>query len=671
MVHMEATLHQKVTAGHLARKAYLYVRQSSLRQVLENTESTQRQYALRERAIALGWKEDQVVTIDCDLGQSGASSENRDGFQRLVAEVGLGQAGIVMGLEVSRLARRSSDWHHLLEICALTRTLLLDEDGLYDPSQFNDKTLLGLKGNFSETELHYLRMRLQGGLQSKASRGELKLRLPVGFAYDLRDRVVLTPEKDVQESLRLLFRTFERVGTPNAVMRHFRDHGLKLPMRIHAGPSKGEIVWRPPSRNRVEEVLRNPRYAGAFAYGRRSQQGVTRNGKQVVVKLPREKWQAFLPGIHEGYISLEDYEKNQRRLAESSGKKPWQHPPREGPALLQGLAVCGRCGSRMGVRYHFRRGKVNPDYCCPGPQRGRGEPVCQSIPGDGIDELVGKLLIEVMKPVGLEVALAVQAELEKRSEEADKLRFRAVERAQYETDLARRRYMQVDPDNRLVADSLEGEWNTRLRSLRDARDEYERAREADRLALDEETKARIRALASDFPALWHDPKTAARERKRMVRLVIEDVTLLKEEEVTFNVRFKGGAARSFLIPRLRSAWEERTTPPEVVSQIDRLLHDHTEGEVAKILNQQGMVSGCGRSFDGRRVRVTRRLYKLKSRYTRLREAGFLKLEEAAKKIGICKWEVKKRRAEGKLAVETRKLNDMGEYMYKDPDWKDG
>jgi len=668
---METGLHQKVTAGHLARKAYLYIRQSSLRQVIENTESTQRQYALRERAIALGWREDQVVTIDCDLGQSGASSEHRDGFQRLVAEVGLGQAGIVMGLEVSRLARRSSDWHRLLEICALTRTLLLDEDGLYDPSQFNDKTLLGLKGNFSETELHYLRMRLQGGLQNKASRGELRIRLPVGFVYDPRDRVVLMPEKQVQESIRLLFKTFERVGTPYAVMRHFRAHGLRFPMLLHSGPSKGEIVWQLPSRNRVEEVLRNPRYAGAFVYGRRTQQGVTRNGKQVVVKVPREKWQAFLPGIHEGYISLEEYERNQRRLAENSGRRRWLHPPREGLALLQGLAVCGRCGSHMSVRYHFRRGKVNPDYLCQGLQKGRGEPVCQSIPGDGIDDLVGKLLVEVMTPVGLEVALAVQAELEKRSEEADKLRFRAVERAQYEVDLARRRYMQVDPDNRLVADQLEGEWNTRLRALRESRDEYERAREADHLALDEEKKARIRALASDFPALWRDPKTPSRERKRMVRLVIEDVTLLKEKEVSLNVRFKGGAVRSFLIPRLRSSWEERKTSPEVVSQIDRLLEDHTEGEVAEILNEQGLMSGCGRSFDGRRVRVTRRLYKLRSRYTRLREVGFLKLEEAAKKLGICKGVVKERRAQGTLPVATRKLNDMGEYMYKDPERKDG
>ena len=324
----------------------------------------------------------------------------------------------------------------------------------------------------------------------------------------------------------------------------------------------------------------------------------------------------------------------------------------------------------MTVRYHFRRGKVNPDYVCQGPQRGRGDPVCQSIPGDGIDEFVGKLLVDLVKPVGLEVALAVQAELEKRSEEADKLRFRAVERAQYEVDLARRRYMQVDPDNRLVADQLEAEWNARLRGLRESRDEYERAREVDQLAMDDEKKARIRALASDFPALWRNPKTPYRERKRMVRLLIEDVTLRKDDEISLNVRFKGGAVRSFLIPRLRASWEERRTPPEVVAQIDRLLDDHTEGEIAEILNEQGLVSGWGRSFDGRRVRVTRRLYKVRSRYTRLREAGFLKLEGAAKKLGICKWVVKERRAQGTLPVEVRKLNDMGEYMYKDPGWKD-
>lgn len=668
---METYAHQKVTAEHLARRAYLYVRQSTLRQVVENTESTQRQYALRARAIALGWKEDQVVTIDCDLGQSGASSENRDGFQRLVAEAGLGHAGIVMGLEVSRLARRSSDWHRLLEICALTRTLILDEDGLYDPSQFNDKTLLGLKGNFSETELHYIRMRLQGGLQNKASRGELKIRLPVGFSYDPRDRVVLVSEKDVRESIQLLFKTFQRVGTAYGVVRHFRDQGLKFPMRLHAGPAKGDIIWRSLSQGRVNEVLRNPRYAGAYAYGRRTQQGVSATGKPGVVKLPREKWHTFLPGMHEGYISLEELERNQKRLSKNSGYRPWHHPAREGPALLQGIAVCARCGARMAVRYHHRRGKVNPDYVCPGLEKGRGKPICQSIPGDGIDGLVGKLLLELMKPVGLEVALAVQAELEKRSAEADRLRHRVVERAQYETDLARRRYMQVDPDNRLVADHLEAEWNKSLRTLREAQDEYERSSKEDRLALDEEKKTRIRALASDFPALWSNPKTPPRERKRMVRLVIEDVTLLKEEHITLLVRFKGGAARSFLIPRLRTSWEERKTPAEVVARINELLDNHTEREIADILNEQGLVSGWGRAFDARRVRVVRRLYKLKDRCARLREAGFLKLTETAKKLGISRSEVKERRAAGKLPVETRKLNDMGEYMYKDPDRKDG
>jgi hypothetical protein len=420
----------------------------------------------------------------------------------------------------------------------------------------------------------------------------------------------------------------------------------------------------------VEEVLRNPRYAGAYAFGRRTQKLLTRAGKPVSVKLPREKWFAFVPNIHEGYITLEEFEANQRRLEENSGRKRWRYAPREGPALLQGLAVCGHCGSRMSVRYHFRRGEVNPDYVCQGPHRGRGEPVCQSIPGDSVDEFVGKLLLEIMKPVGIEVALAVQVELETRAEEADKLRYRGVERAQYEVDLARRRFMQVDPDNRLVADQLEAEWNTSLRALRVAREEYERGQEQDRLALDDEKKARIRALVSDFPALWKNPKTPSRERKRMVRLVIEDVTLLKEEEISLNARFKGGAVRSFLIPRLRSAWEERTTSPEVVAEVDRLLDNHTYGEIADILNERGLVSGCGNRFDGHRVKVIKKLYGLKDREARLREAGYLKLPDAARRLGICKSEVKKWRRRGRLSVESRKLNDMGEYMYKDPDWKD-
>lgn len=662
---MNMETHQKVTASHLKRNAYLYVRQSTLRQVFENTESTERQYALRQRAMALGWQQERIVVIDSDLGQSGASAADREGFQRLVTETGMGRAGIVMGLEVSRLARNSSDWHRLLEICALTDTLILDEDGIYDPAHFNDRLLLGLKGTMSEAELHVLGARLRGGMLNKARRGELAMRLPVGFVYDSGNRVVLNPDKQVQQSIRLLFETFRRVGSAHATVRAFCDQGLQFPKRLHCGPCKGEIVWRQLSNSRVAEVLHNPRYAGAYVYGCRGLRRNSTDGRMVLVHLPRESWHALVVGAHEGYISWQQYEENQKRLEENGyrqrdGRKC---PPREGPALLQGLAVCGICGARMSVRYHSRRGSINPDYICVGPGGRYSQPKCQSISGGGIDETISRLLLDVVTPVALEIALAVQQELQARIEEADKLRHQKVERAQYEANLARRRYMQVDPDNRLVADALEAEWNGKLRALAQSQEEYQQRCQMDRLTLDEKTRERIHALAADFPALWRNPKTPDRERKRMVRLLIEDVTLIKDGVITLHVRFKGGATQSLSVPRPAASWEERRTPREVVAEIDRLLDHHTDGEIAAILNQDGLRSGCGKAFDGRRVRVIRRAYRLKSRFTRLREAGLLTVKELAVRLGVSRGTLRRRRAQGLLNVGGCKLNDEGEYMY--------
>src|SRR6266536_2648323 len=304
---------QKVSAAHLARTAYLYVRQSTLRQVLNNTESTQRQYALRQRAVALGWPTTQIVTIDCDQGHSGASAADREGFQRLVAEVGMGRAGIVLGLEVSRLARNNADWHRLLEICALAGTLILDEDGLYDPGEFNDRLLLGLKGTMSEAELHFIRARLRGGLLSKARRGELLMALPVGLVHDPAGKVVLDPDTGVQQAIRHLFAVFARTGTARAVVQAFAAEQLRFPTRIRTGPRKGELAWMPLRHWRVLRTLHNPRYAGAFVYGRH-RTSTKANGKTTVHEQPREQW-IFIPGAHPGYISLDQYERNQRLLA--------------------------------------------------------------------------------------------------------------------------------------------------------------------------------------------------------------------------------------------------------------------------------------------------------------------------------------------------------------------
>src|SRR5438270_3920419 len=348
----------KVSPNHLHRDAYLYVRQSTLRQVMENTESTLRQYALRERAIALGWPIEQVRVIDCDQGQSGASAVDREGFQRLVAEVSLGHAGIVLGLEVSRLARNNSDWHRLLEISALTGTLILDEDGLYDPSQFNDRLLLGLKGTISEAELHVLRARLRGGILNKARRGELKAPLPVGLVYDPQARVTLDPDRQVQQALRLFFATYERTGSASATVKHFREQGLLFPRRLRRGARKGELVWGALVESRTLQVLHNPRYAGAFFHGR-TRACKSKDGHDSCRLVPPEEWHALVLDVHPGYISWEQYQRNQQRLRDSAqahGRDRRHSPAGAGPAPVQGLALCGRCGQRMTVRYHTRRG---------------------------------------------------------------------------------------------------------------------------------------------------------------------------------------------------------------------------------------------------------------------------------------------------------------------------
>jgi DNA invertase Pin-like site-specific DNA recombinase len=628
--------HQKVTASHLQRDAYLYVRQSTLRQVLENTESTQRQYALRQQAVALGWPTERVVVIDSDQGHSGASIADREGFQKLVTEVSLGRAGIVLGLEVSRLARNNADWHRLLEICALSDTLILDEDGLYDPSHYNDRLLLGLKGTMSEAEIHVLRARLQGGVESKARRGELKMRLPTGLVYDEQDRVVLDPDRQVQQSFFTFFDTFQRTGTACATVRYFRKQGLMLPQRLRLGPRKGDVVWMAPTHTRALQILHNPRYAGAFCRGR------THTHKDVQGRVHRhqvaqEKWTVVLPNSHPGYISWEQFGRNQRCLRENShahGKDRRRSPPGEGPALLQGMTICGICGQRMTVRYHSSKAGLTPTYVCQQEGIQRAEPICQSIPGAQIDEAISQLLLEMITPVTLEVALDVQRQLLTQLDQADRLRKQQVERARYESDLAQQRYMQVDPNNRLVADALEADWNAKLRALHEAQRHYEQQRQADRATLDEQQRQKIHDLADDFPRLWRDKKTPDRERKRMVRLLIEDVTLVKGTQLDVHVRLRGGATRSLTMPVPEPSYKGWQTDPEVVALIDQLLDEYTTTEVAAQLNSRGLSSGKGGGFT--KLTVTRicRSYRLKNRYQRLREAGMLRRDEIARQLGV-------------------------------------
>jgi DNA invertase Pin-like site-specific DNA recombinase len=666
---MSIEANQKVTASHLKRSAYLYVRQSTMRQVFENTESTERQYALRQRAVALGWSHDNVIVIDSDLGHSGASSSDRAGFQRLVAEVGMGRAGIVLGLEVSRLARNSADWHRLLEICALTDTLILDEDGLYDPAHFNDRLLLGLKGTMSEAELHILRARLRGGILNKARRGELHNHLPVGLIHDPTERVVLDPDQQVQETVRLFFQTFARTGSLRSSIKYFRKQGLLFPKRA-TGAQKGQLVWTPLSVGRACTVIHNPFYAGAYAYGRgrfRKQP----DGRYRHENLTQDQWQVLIRDAHPAYISWQEYESNLQRLrasAKAFGFERNAGPPREGPALLQGRVVCGLCGSRMHVHYNIQRnGVMMTNYVCAGRTRLYGDPLCQSIVGTGIDEAVGKLLVETMTPMALELTLAVQQEIASRLDEADRLRRRQVERAQYEADSARHRYMQVDPANRLVADSLEADWNAKLKALTEAQEEYQRRRATDRLAVDDAERKRILDLATDFPAVWTDPKTPQRERKRMLGLLIEDVTLIKQREITAAVRFRGGATTTLTLPRPLTPQQLRATHEPVRRQIDALMDEYTDAEVARILNEQQKRTGAGDSFSTVSVKWVRYSAKIKSLKERLLDAGWLTVKQVSARLGLRRTSIFRLRVKGKL--QGRICNDHGQWLYWLPESK--
>src|SRR5262245_57073151 len=495
----------KVTSDHLRREAYLYIRQSSLRQVQEHRESTQRQYDWRSRAVALGWPLERIQTIDHDLGKSGSQAEGRDGFQQLVSEVALGKAGIVMGLEVSRLARNNADWHRLLELCGLTNTLILDEDGVYDPTNFNDRLLLGLKGAMSEAELHLLKARMRGGVLNKARRGELEMAPPIGLVYREDGALILDPDAEVQGAIRLVFETFQRTGSAMQTMHYFLDNDLRFPKRIRAGERKGELIWIQPGQSRILQILHNPRYAGAFVYGRtRTRQTVDKKNK--VEKISPSAWQFVIRDLQPGYISWEQFEANQKRLAENAvgfGGQRLTGPVREGPALLQGRVMCGVCGERMSIHYYREPDAIYPVYKCQEEAVRRGGRVCQTVPGKVVDAAIGDLLLELMTPMTMEAAWAVQQEVETRLMENDQLRRGQVERARYEAELARRRYFKVDPDNRLVADVLEAEWNDKLRAYQMAQEEYEGQHQKDQTLINQETREKIFALVKDFPRIWN------------------------------------------------------------------------------------------------------------------------------------------------------------------------
>ncbi len=663
----------KVQPHHLERGAYLYVRQSSMRQVIENVESTKRQYGLRNRAVALGWRDDQIVVVDNDQGESGASAAWREGFQRLVSDVGMGHAGIVMGLEVSRLARNNADWRRLLEICALADTLILDEDGVYDPTSFNDRLLLGLKGTMSEAELHVLKARLRGGILNKVRRGEYRCPLPTGLVYDEAGNVALDPDAQIRETIAYFFETFSRVASASQIVKVFRKEALLFPSRLRAGDT---VVFRPLTAWTALRVLSNPRYAGAYAYGRRQYRRALDGKRRVQRKRELGDWLACIPNAHPGYIGWERFQENVGIL-EANGRGyevARGSPPREGTALLQGRAVCGRCGQHLRVRYAARRGRQEAWYVCDRGHTARGEANCQSIAGAPIDEAIGSLVAEKMTPAAIELALEIRREVEARYEEADQLRRRAVERAQIEADLAQRRFMLVDPGNRLVADTLEREWNDKLRALAETQEQRERARQQDHVVLDEAVRQRLVAMTTDFRKLWDDPSTPNRERKRLLAYIVEDATLIKipAEGITkIHVRFKGGKTETLTAWNPKSSAQQIKTRPEIVDLVDQLLDHHVYSEIAAILNERGFRPGGsarpgrgGSRFTVKRVAYLMHTYGLRSRYDRLRQRGMLNKKEMADRLGVHEQTVDRWAKFGLLRAHL--YNDHGWQLYELP-----
>jgi len=517
------------------------------------------------------------------------------------------------------------------------------------------------------SELHFIKARLRGGQLSKARRGELIMPLPVGLVYDAAGHVIPDPDTAVRGALAHLFTTFEATGSATACVKAFRAAGLTFPWRHLKGPRKGETDWKPLAHHTVLRVLHNPRYAGAFTYGRHRDVRLP-GGKLSRIALPRREWLSFIPGAHPGYITLDQYDRNIAVLAANAaahGRDRAAGPAREGPALLQGIIICGRCGNRMTIRYHQRGGRELPTYLCQRDGIEHGRRICAAIPGHSLDQRIGALLIDTLTPLTVEAALTVAAELQHRAAEADALRAAHVERARYHADLARSRYLAVDPANRLVASTLEAGWNTALRALDDAQAAYDKAREQHPGQLTDTQQARIRQLVTDLPGIWHDPATPARERKRIARLLLTDVTVTRTRDtITAHVRLPAGQHTTLTLPIPPNAAQLRKTPAAVVTAIDELLDHHTHAQIAGILNDRGLTSGEGRPFHRLIIRNIRDEYRLRSREQRLRDAGMLTLAEMASRLGMPAKTVKIWYHAG--LITGHPYNDKGQCLYPPP-----
>jgi len=596
----------KITTDHLRRCAVVYVRQSSSTQVENNRESTARQYHLAERAVELGWPREQVKILDEDLGISGSGLTDRAGFARMIAQVALGQVGIVLGLEVSRLARNNADWYRLLDLCGVTNTLIGDADGIYHPGLFNDRLVLGLKGTMSEAELHVLRARLLGGIRNKAARGELSRGLPVGLVRGEGDgEVLLHPDESVTAAIRAVFERFAEMGSARRVWLWFCSQGLRFP--LHSNTLQ-DIRWVTPTYTKIHQVLTNPFYAGVYVYGRTQQLSyIDENGRvrKRIKARPRAEWPVFIRDHHQGFIDWATFEANQKRLAQNTRPRPHQGggAVREGTALLQGIAACGGCGRRLKVHYTGR--SSTPGYHCAGKTivNGRGE-YCLNVGGCQIDAAVTAAFLAALAPAGLEASLKATEQLEADHETTVEQFRRDVERARYGAQRAERRYRAVDPDNRLVARGLEAEWEGALRELKESEAELARREHTRPLVLTPAERASLLALGKDLNTVWSAPTTTDRDRKELLRTLLEEVVMTVERE-KFNahltLRWRGGLLSELDVPLPRSRPATVRTEEDTIELLRRLAAHYPDTVIAGILNRQGRTTARGLSFTANRV----------------------------------------------------------------------
>lgn len=618
----------KIADQHLERVAAVYIRQSTLQQVANHQESTKLQYKLSDHLERWGWPTERILTIDDDLGESGTSVEGRPGFQRLVTEVSMNHIGLVIGREVSRLARSSKDWHHLLELCGRFDTLVADSDGVYDPSDYNDRLLLGLKGTMSEAELHMMKERMLSGKLAKAKRGELKFPLPMGYVWSPDDEILQEADSQARSTIQLIFDVFDECGSINGLLEYLVDHHIEMPHRRRAKPNKGKLEWRRPNRATLSNLLHHPIYTGAYVYGRRqTDRGRQKPGRPSTGRIfvDRDDWHVLLKDNHAGYISWERYERNLKQLR--SNRSAFGGPVRDGQATLSGLIQCGRCGHQMALSYQE---KSSWRYACHREAIDYGKELCQSFSGRSLDELVEGLVLQALEPASLELSLEAIEKSEKERERLEETWSKKLERAEYEAQQALERYEAVDPNNRLVAQTLEDRLEEALQNKAHLEREYERQKTEWQMPMSDEERAEIRALADDLPSLWHAQETAVEERQTIIRTMIDEIVAEVEgetEQMAVTIEWAGGAQTQVMMQRPVASWEMLTYYDELVENVRELFDEGLlYREIADELNERGYVPPRNESFT--RGSVISLLQKLGlQRVNRTSPADELDLEE--------------------------------------------